>query len=83
MGKRKLRFDARKNFEHKKYGRIIELTVPILLEHASVSANDADPSELIISLPLSAYTSATLPDATVLHSEFTVPVVSFTSIRPL
>ena len=42
-------------------------SVPIPLEHASVNANDADPSELIISLPLLAYTSATLPDATFLH----------------
>ena len=60
MGKRKLRFDAKKSFECKKYGRISELTVSIPLQHASVNANDADSSELIISLPLSAYTSATL-----------------------
>ena len=34
----------------------------------SVNTDDAEESELIVSLPLSSYTSATLPDATVLHS---------------
>ena len=42
IGKRKLRFDAKKSFGSKKYGRISELTVPIPLQHASVNANDAD-----------------------------------------
>ena len=65
MGKRKLRFDARKNFERKKYRKIM---VSVPLEVVSVNTNDAEESELIVSLPLSAYTSATLPDATVLHS---------------
>ena len=65
MGKRKLRFDARKNFECKKYRKI---TVSVSLEVVSVNTDDAEESELIVSLPLSSYTSATLPDATVLHS---------------
>ena len=65
MGKRKLRFDARKNFKCKKYRKI---TVSVLLEVVSVNTDDAEESELIVSLPLAAYTSATLPDATVLHS---------------
>ena len=65
MGKRKLRFDARKNFECKKYRKI---TVSVPLEVVSVNTDDAEESELIVSLPLAAYTSATLPDATVLHS---------------
>ena len=68
MGKRKLRFDARKIFECKKYRKFSGLTVSIPLEHVCASTNDADQSELIISLLLSAYMSATLPDATVLHS---------------
>ena len=62
MGKRKLRFDSRKNFERKKYKKI---TVSVPLEVVSVNTEE---SELIVSLPLSSYTSATLPDATVLHS---------------
>ena len=62
MGKRRLRFNAKKNFERKKYRKI---TVSVLLEVVSVNT---DESELIVNLPLSAYTSATLPDVTVLHS---------------
>ena len=42
--------------------------VSVSLEVVFVNTNDAEESELIVSLPLSAYTSATLPDATVLHS---------------
>ena len=49
----------------KKYRQI---TVSFPLEVVSVNTDDTEESELIISLPLSSYTSATLPDATVLHS---------------
>ena len=65
MGKRKLRFDSRKNFDRKRYRKI---TVSVPLEVVSVNTEDAEESELIVSLPLSSYTSATLPDGTVLHS---------------
>ena len=68
MGRRRLRFDARKNFERKKYSECNELVVSVPLDLVSVPADDANPSELIVSLPLSAYTSTPLPDASALHS---------------
>jgi len=68
MGRRKLRFDARKNFERKKYSKSSELTVSIPLVLLSVPSDDANPSELIVSLPMSAYTSSPVPDASALHS---------------
>jgi len=68
MGRRKLRFDARKNFERKKYSKSSELTVSIPLDLLSVPSDDANPSELIVSLPMSAYTSSPVSDASALHS---------------
>lgn len=65
MGRRKLRFDARKNFERKKYSKSSELTVSIPLDLLSVPSDDANPSELIVSLPMSAYTSSPVSDASV------------------
>ena len=56
MGRRKLRFDARKNFERKKYSKSRGLTVSIPLDLLSVPSDDVNPSELIVSLPMSAYT---------------------------
>ena len=46
MGRRRLRFDARKNFERKKCN---ELVVSVPLDLVSVPADDANPSELIVS----------------------------------
>ena len=46
MRRRRLRFDARKNFERKKYSECSELVVSVLLDLVSVPADDANPSEL-------------------------------------
>ena len=69
MGKRKLRFDQRKNYERKKYG-VTELSVSIPLSQlpqAVIPLEMAHPSQLMIHLPLSAYTSSTVPDTTALY----------------
>ena len=77
MRRRRLRFDARKNFERKKYSECSELVVSVPLDLVSVPADDANPSELIVSLPLSAYTSTPLPDASALHSRVSKSNTSF------
>jgi hypothetical protein len=62
--KRKLRFNARKNDERNKYMKR-ELLVSILLSLVTLIINSC---ELVVSLPVSAYTSSILPDASTLHS---------------
>ena len=63
MGKRKMRFDPRKNYERKKY-KTTELTVSIPTRLLPVPAH---PTELVVSLPLAVYTSSTVPDTCCLH----------------
>ena len=62
--KRKLRFNARKNDERNKYMKR-ELLVSIPLSLVTLIINSC---ELVVSLPVSAYTSSILPDASTLHS---------------
>ena len=57
MGKRKLRFDQRKNYERKKYGFRVMMQLALLTPH-----------ELVVHLPLSAYFGADARDASVLLS---------------
>ncbi len=57
MGRRKLRFDLRKNHERKKYGLRVKIPLQVL-----------KPPHLMVQLPISAYTSATAPDPTILRS---------------
>ena len=64
MGKRKLRFNARKKDERNKYMKH-ELLVSILLSLVTLIIN---PCELVVSLPVSTYTSSILPNASTLHS---------------
>ena len=74
MGKRKLRFNARKNNERNKYMER-ELLVSIPLSLVTL------PCELVVSLPLSAYTPS---DASTLHSSpcelvVSLPLSAYTS----
>lgn len=57
MGKRKLRFDQRKNYERKKYGLFVKIPLALL-----------NPSELVVHLPLSAFLSSEARDADALLS---------------
>lgn len=59
MGRRKLQFDHRKNYERKKYGYGLHLKIPLEILR---------PLQLVVQLPISAYTSATVPDPGVLRS---------------
>ncbi len=59
MGRRKLRFARKKNHERNKYGYGLRVKVPLEV---------LKPSQLIVQLPISAYTSATVPDAAALRS---------------
>ena len=57
MGRRRLRFDQRKNYERKKYGL-----------GRKTSVEQMKPSELVVCLPLSAYTSSEVADSSTLHT---------------
>ena len=57
VGKRRLRFDLRTNYERRKYG--LHVKIPLELVKSS---------ELMIHLLLSAYTSSEVADVSVLHT---------------
>ena len=59
MGKRKLRFDARKNYERKKYSRNASVMVAV--------ESEVKLEVLKISLPISVYHEAAVPDISILH----------------
>lgn len=60
MGKRKIRFDARKNYERKKHARARAITQP---QHDT---------ELVVTLPRSAYTTAAVAEVAALQSRLTI-----------
>ena len=57
MGRRKLRFDLRRNYDRKKCGLKDRTPLELL-----------KPSELVVRLPTSAYNSSEVTDATRLHT---------------
>lgn len=57
MGRRKLRFDVRKNYERRKYGLRVRIPMKLL-----------KPSQLMVKVPISAYLAATVPDTILLRS---------------
>lgn len=59
MGRRKLQFDQRKNYERKKYRNALCVQIPLEV---------LKPSQLLVKLPISAYTLAAVPDPAVLRS---------------
>ena len=58
MGRRKLRFDQRKNYERKKYGLHIRIPLKKLKK----------PTKLVVSLPIAVYSSTPVPELSVLYS---------------
>ena len=64
MGRRKVRFDSRKNYERKQRSKRVNaliLTVSIRLELLPAR-------ECLVSVPISAYTGAVVPNVATLHS---------------
>ena len=68
MVKRKVAFDARKNSKRKKYAEKLELTVSIPLESLQTPPRQLPEPSLIVSLPISAYKSASIGDVAQLQS---------------
>ena len=68
MGKRKIRFDVRKNFERKKALRGCTVSIPldlVIVHHGNCSAanGEREPRNLVVRLPSFAYTSTSMPNA--------------------